>query len=183
MKTVALSVLFAAALLAVPANAQDTGPPPPETSAPMPAAQPQLDSGWDQDAWRQHAFDQGAFYVGMQAFERKKYARAEASLTKALADDATHGETNFYLGVARMQLGKWDAARAPLEIARDKLPAHPDPKSRLGVTYAMLGDMDAAHAERADLVRMAAACGNSCKLSPYIRKGIAMIDAALAQMP
>lgn len=182
MKTIALSVLFAAALLALPAHAQDTPPP---QSAPTdyfpPAPSDQVTPNWDGDAWRQVGLGIETYLLdGLRAFEKKNFTAAERKFVRYVATDTKNGEANLYLGVTRMQLGRWEDARAPLEIASEKMPRHPDPKSRLGVTYAMLGDTAAANAQRADLVRMAAGCKDDCT---YIRNGIAMIDAALNQAP
>ncbi len=176
MKTVTLSVLLAAtAMLALPAAAQEASsiPAPAEYYTPPAPATP----NWDGDAWRQTGFGiETQFVDGLRAFDKKNFETAERKFVRYVATDKQNGEANLYLGVSRMQLGRWQDAQAPLEIALEKMPAHPDPKSRLGVTYAMLGDTAAAHAQRADLVRMAAECKDDCT---YIRNGIAMIDAAL----
>jgi len=185
MRTVTLSILLAAgALVALPAAAQEGGAPPPVASndiVPPPATVPIPE--WDGDAWRHsnNGFgDVNPIDAGLAALHLGKFTRAEASFTKVLKRDPENAEANLFMGVARMNLGKWEDAKNNLEIARDMLPTHPDPKSRLGVTYSKLGDTAGAYAQRAELVRMAEACGDTCKLSSFITNGIAMIDAALA---
>lgn len=185
MRTITLSILFAAgALVALPAAAQEGGTPPPasndtSTMPPLTATMPTPD--WDGDAWRRSGFEyEKPIDDGLNALHLGKYTKAEASFARALKRDADNADANLFMGVARMNLGKWEDAKTNLEIALDKLPTHPDPKSRLGVTYAKLGDTAGAHAQRAELVRMAEACSDTCKLSSFITKGIAMIDAALA---
>jgi len=186
MRTVRLSILLAAgALVALPAAAQDSGSPPPvasnDTSTMPPLTTTIQVPNWDGDAWRHSGFE----YVkpiddGLAALHLGKFTKAEASFAKVLKRDAGNADANLFMGVARMNLGKWEDAKTNLEIALDKLPTHPDPKSRLGVTYAKLGDTAGAHAQRAELLRMAEACSDNCKLSSFITNGIAMIDAALA---
>lgn len=181
MKTVTLSALLAlAAFFAAPAVGQEIGPVPasPDPYPPIQSGTP--DPGWDGDAWRRTGYEYfGAMDDGLIALKLGNFTKAEASFARVLKRDADNADANLFIGVARMKLGKWEAARPSLEIARAGLPAHPDPASRLGVTYAMLGDTDGARAQRADLVRMAAACTADCELAPYIRNGIAMIDEAL----
>jgi tetratricopeptide (TPR) repeat protein len=182
MKTVTLSVLLAlGAAFAAPAFAQDTGPAPPTPAADPPIHFTMPDPGWDGDAWRHVGLGIETYLLdGLRAFEKKNFTIAERKFDQYVATDTRNGEANLYLGVTRMQLGRWEDAKAPLEVALENMPRHPDPKSRLGVTYAMLGDINGAHAQRADLVRMAASCKDDCT---YIRNGIAMIDAALTQAP
>jgi tetratricopeptide (TPR) repeat protein len=185
MKSVTLSILLAAgALVALPAVAQEGGSPPPAASTgltPPPLTFSPPDPGWDGDSWRRSGFEyETSLGQGLSALYLGKFNRAETAFAKVLKRDADNADANLYMGVARMNLGKWEDAKTNLEIALDRLPTHPDPKSRLGVTYAMLGNTAGALTQRAELVRMAEACSEDCKLSSFITRGIAMIDTALA---
>jgi tetratricopeptide (TPR) repeat protein len=185
MKLVSLSVLLAAgALMALPAAAQEAGAPPPASGTgltPPPLVHTVPDPGWDGDAWRRSGFEyETSLDLGLDALHLGKFNRAETAFAKVLKHDADNADANLYMGVTRMNLGKWEDAKTNLEIALNGLPTHPDPKSRLGVTYAMLGDTAGALTQRAALERMAETCSDSCKLSSYITRGIAMIDKALA---
>lgn len=119
--------------------------------------------------------------AAFRALDHKDFARAEEIFADVVRRDPRNPDANFYLGATRMDLGKWIDAKANLELAAREIDHHPDPKSRLGVTYAMLGDAAGANAQRAELMKMAEACKNRCKLSPYIKDGIEMIDEALAR--
>jgi len=184
MRTVAISILLAAgAALACPAYAQDIAITPPA------AADPVLGQGYSPPSDNPPSFwnDSAAHYnairydVGIEALQSKNYAVAEAVFSKALRRNKDSADANFYMGVTRMDQGQWQDARQHLEIAAQKKPNHPDPKSRLGVTYTKLGDADRANALRADLVKMNDDCRDKCRLSPYIKGGIQMIDEALAE--
>jgi len=185
MRRATLSVLLAAAaLFAGAAHAQDAPALSGAEAYPnMPAsntapAEPQ----WGGDSWRNvDAPSRSPFRVGFQALDAGDYVRAEEFFSGAVRRKPRSPEANFYLGATRMDLGEWAAAKQHLEFAAKKIPAHPDPKSRLGVTYAMLGDAAGAQAQRAELVKMAEACKDTCRLSTYISGGITMIDQALAR--
>ena len=189
MRTVALSILLAAATLGSAAVAQEAPAPPagPPASSYSPTgggdymaptyAPPSLWSGMDAAYRRQNIGD------GVAALKAKAYTEAEEIFGEFLRYNKTNADANFYMGVTKMNLGEWEDAKKTLEIAVKQKPKHPDPKSRLGVTYARLGDVAAANAQRAQLVKMHDACKNTCRLSPYITGGIEMIDEALAKTP
>lgn len=179
------SLLAAAAIWSGAAMAQQT--PAPQGSAPVlpptpfttNASSPQGQSSSWQD--RTYAFAAGRdIRVAFRALDNKDFALAEEIFADVVQRDPKNPKANFYLGATRMGLGKWQDAKTNLELAAREMKRHPDPKSRLGVTYAKLGDAAAANVQRAELVKMADACNNTCKLSPYIASGIRMIDDALA---
>jgi Flp pilus assembly protein TadD len=120
---------------------------------------------------------------GIAALEDNDFARAEEIFARVLRYNGNNVTARFYMGVAKMNLGKWDEATRYLRGPARELRKLPDPKTHLGVTYAKLGDASGARTQRAHLVKMAEACGGACELSPYIIKGIQMIDDALAETP
>ncbi len=184
MRQLALSVLLgAAAMFAGAAQAQDAPALSGAEAYPFtPAANTApAEAPWDGNSRRE--FDttsRSPFQVGFNALDAGDVARAETFFSGIVQRKPKDAEANFYLGATRMDLGEWAAAQRHLEFAAKKITGHPDPKSRLGVTYAMLGNAAGAEAQRAELVKMAKACKETCRLSPYIKDGIAMIDKALA---
>jgi len=190
MRIVTLSILLAAgAALASAATAQEAPGvmpvgPPASSYAPVPDSGP-AQPVWRGDSWGANVPDnyKGGMRYGVSALKANELKVAEKVFANVLRYKQSNADANFYMGVTKMNLGEWEDAKKHLEIAVTKKPKHPDPKSRLGVTYAKLGDIAGANAQRADLVKMSDACKGACRLSPYIRDGIQMIDEALAQTP
>jgi len=182
LKTSVTALLSAAIALASAASAQDI-PAVPASAVPIIHTAP-AEPGWSGD----RVGDPGPVSIpyadaAFDALEAGDIARAEAAFIKAVRRNPFDPAAHFYLGATRMDLGNSEGARQHLELAAKKMPRHPDPKSRLGVTYAKLGDVMGANAQRAALVKLSDSCNGVCRLAPYIARGIAMIDDALASPP
>lgn len=190
MKLFALSILLAAlGLFTNHALAQTSYTPPPAATASadyaMPPAGPRQEVPWNGGSRDMTDGMTSGPRIGaaFEAIKAGNFVRAEEVFAKYVRQNPRDAAAHLYLGATRMDLGKWEDAKTSLERAARKLPRHPDPKARLGVTYAKLGDTAAAYSQRAELVKMTNSCKNVCKLSPYIKEGIQMIDAALAEGP
>lgn len=181
MRTIAISVLVAAATaFAGTASAQQAPPPEPANPALNTGSYNTPEPPWTGDLRIPGPDIVSRMEFGVSALKAMDYAQAEEIFAKVLRTKPTNADANFYMGVAKMNLGEWEDARKHLEIAVRKKPKHPDPKSRLGVTYAKLGETAAAATQRADLERLAQTCKRSCKgYTPFIAGGIEMIDEAL----
>jgi TolA-binding protein len=183
MRTITLSILLAAAAaLASAANAQEASIAPPAAADPSYGGDYSPPTDAPPSLWSDNVSNSRyGIQYGVIALKDQDFTGAETIFANFLKYKQNNADANFYMGVAKMNLGKWDDAKQYLEIAVSRKPQHPDPKSRLGVTYAKLGDAAAANALRADLVKMNDDCKDACRLSPYIKGGIQMIDEALAQ--
>ncbi|MDZ4761112.1 MAG: hypothetical protein SGJ21_08580 [Alphaproteobacteria bacterium] len=118
------------------------------------------------------------FDAGVKALQAKDFIKAEAEFREVLLRDQRNLNANYMIGLA--YLGQEDLTSARKHLRTAVKSKAPEPKGRLGYVEAKLGDAAAANKQREDLVKLDAACKQTCPEAAAIASSILIIDQALA---
>ena len=120
---------------------------------------------------------------GVEALQAQNFKLAEQAFRDVLQENSANAAANFMMGITQVSLNNLPAAQYYLELAANENAKAPDPKGRLGWVDVKLGDVRAAMRQREDLVRLDAACKQTCPSAKAIAAGLLMIDTALPTKP
>jgi uncharacterized protein HemY len=134
---------------------------------------PNIDSSKMDDSIKQ-------YQDAVKYYQTGQFNLAEKELEKFLGKVGEHAGGNFLMGMIRVQQGDFEKARTSFRTAVKLDAAMVSPHGWLGAVEAVLGNPSAAQAQKAELEKMKAACGETCPKAAEIATEIRRIDENIA---